>query len=130
LSDSSYITKSFFNHIFNSSGKYLDNISFSINIQIEWNVQIRGKLPLEYTFLGGSTHKVLPTLSLISLAALLVKVTINISFGLIFFSLIIYSTLAVRVAVFQLPAQAIISNGHSILFFASSCFGFKFIYFY
>jgi len=36
-----------------------------------------------------------------------------------------YSTLAVRVAVFQLQAQAIISSGQSIRFFASSCFGFN-----
>jgi hypothetical protein len=47
--------------------------------------------------------------------------------GEIFFSLIIYSTLAARVAVFQLPAQAMISKGQSILFLASSCFGFSFI---
>ncbi|MDP2396026.1 MAG: hypothetical protein Q8S84_08465 [bacterium] len=35
LSDSSYITKSFFNQIANSSDKYLDNTSFSTNIPIE-----------------------------------------------------------------------------------------------
>jgi hypothetical protein len=43
----------------------------------------------------------------------------------IFFSHIIYCTLAVKVAVFQLQAHAIIKTGQFILFFASSCFGFN-----
>jgi hypothetical protein len=103
-------------------------MSFNINIQIQWNVHNNGNADLEYKLLGVSTHRVFATLSLISDAALLVNVTIIISFGFIHLSLIIYSTLAVSVAVFQLPAQAMINSGHSILFFASSCFGFKFIY--
>jgi hypothetical protein len=86
-----------------------------------------GKFALTYTFLGASTHSVFATLSLISLAALFVNVTIMISVGVIHFSLIIYCTLAVSVAVFQLPAHAMIKRGHIILFFASSCFGFRFI---
>jgi hypothetical protein len=45
--------------------------------------------------------------------------------GSIHFSFIIYSTLAVRVAVFQLQAHAIMRSGHSILSLASCCFGFN-----
>jgi hypothetical protein len=79
-----------------------------------------------YGFELYSTHKVFPILSFISRAALLVNVTAKISEGLIHFSFIIYSILAVRVAVFHDHAQAIIKTGHSILFFAFSCSGFKF----
>jgi hypothetical protein len=57
---------------------------------------------------------------------LFVNVTANISLGEIQ-EFIIYSTLAVRVAVFHDQAQAIIKSGHCILFFAFSCSGFKFI---
>jgi len=74
-----------------------------------------------------SIHNFFATLSLISFQALFVKVTIKIFSGLIHFSFIMYSTLAVSVAVFQLPAQAIISKGQSIWLLASSCFEFRFI---
>jgi hypothetical protein len=61
-----------------------------------------------------STQSLDDILSLISFAALFVKVTQSILEGIICFSFIIYSTLLVRVAVFQLQAQAIIKRGQFI----------------
>jgi hypothetical protein len=76
---------------------------------------------------GTQTHNFLATLSFISKAALFVKVTIKIEEGFIQ-EFIIFSTLIVRVAVFQLQAQAKIKRGQSILSIASCCFGFACIY--
>gem|GEM_PF-929741 len=108
---------------------YFSKISFKKNTQIEWNVQIKGKLFLcLYMLFVTSIHNFFHILSLISRAALFVKVTQSMFGGLIFFSFIMYSTLVVRVAVFQLHAQAIIKRGHSILSLAFSCSLFRFIF--
>jgi hypothetical protein len=76
-----------------------------------------------------SYQSLFATLSLISFHALLVNVTISMFEGAMPFSFIIYSTLAVSVAVFQLQAQAIIKSGQFIWSLASFCFGFKSILF-